>query len=502
MNDKTDGRGRRNQSQREVVLQGFVDLPSGDQLWVWRRIAEVLELADGSESDLDRKVRERAETLEALRLASQHLGLDRPPTVNEYEEARKALGLEWSSARIGRVWGRWTEASAALAGEPRRATAAERAHRRTYLGRRRRRVEPVRAVRIWLASGAKSDYAVDYDAWAREHNLHLEEGELPLPRRTTIARNEGLAWRELLAVARGERTEAEVKAARRELGDWSRGPHDLVSVTTIAHMIDGSRGQAIAATHRNDFPRPVAIFGGKRAWLRGDVEARLRGVYVEREENEHRHLYMDTNEAADALGVKYQKAVSRPDVPPAGRVGGKFYWLREEIEAWAGANSRRIEERRKRAARPGAAPPPKGDFVSAKEIGEILSASPTVVRELALDPRFPKPVAQFGRGRIWLRRDVESYAVGRPFPVRAASALQEKLIESGALSEMLGLNRAYTQGRRRVVPPPAGSAGEHNFWVQEEIEAWLDKDPKRRQEVKARRQRRATRAGASGSRER
>lgn len=481
----------RQTTEREVVLRRFLDLATVDQIWVFERTVEAMTLTSAVPPELDRQLTMRAETLEALRLVQEHLGLDRPPTVGEYNDTRAQLGISWSSAKIIRVWGRWRDAVAALAGERDRSTVAERAYRRTYLGSRRTREEPLAAVRLWLKSVAGSGFASDYDAWAREYNLTLAGDALPMPRLSTIKHSLALGWSEIVAIARGERPHPDVAAVRRDHGDWSRGPHDLIAIRTIAHLIGVSDTVAKKRTYRPGFPAHVLTLpGNRRAWLRGDVAAYLRGEQVERRANELADLYFDAMEVADLLGISYPQEVKRYEIQPAGRAGGRHYWLRGEVEAWLAANAARVAARKAKARRPGTQPAhPSRDFVNAKDVRAMLGTTKAVVTDLARDPRFPKPVATLGHGRVWLRKDIEAFMTDESFPARPENALQEKLIEAGELSDLLGVGKGFTDRRRDLAPPPAGRAGSRNFWVRAEVEEWLDEDPSRRDKVALRKRR-------------
>lgn len=50
-------------------------------------------------------------------------------------------------------------------------------------------------------------------------------------------------------------------------------------------------------------------------------------------------------------------------------------------------------------------------LVSRVEIADLLGVSKQRVHQLLQRPDFPRPVAQLGIGDIWLRRDVEAWAV-------------------------------------------------------------------------------------------
>jgi hypothetical protein len=82
-------------------------------------------------------------------------------------------------------------------------------------------------------------------------------------------------------------------------------------------------------------------------------------------------------------------------------------------------------------------------------------------------------------------------------PARPENALREKLIEADELSELLGVGRWLTDRRRDLAPPPAGRAGNRNFWVRADVEKWLDADTRRREKVAARKRSQRRRRSAT-----
>ncbi len=94
------------------------DLPYEDQAEVHRLLGSFITAGEPEENPIDRQVADRLASLEALKAAAKWLGLpmDTAPTVKQYEQARAALDLEFSSGQIVRRWERWRTAGHALPG--------------------------------------------------------------------------------------------------------------------------------------------------------------------------------------------------------------------------------------------------------------------------------------------------------------------------------------------------------------------------------------------------
>ncbi len=149
----------------------------------------------------------RVEALEALPRVRDQLGLgvDRAPTKEAFNREAKRLGLEWSGARVIDWWGRWRFAAAeALTGGQAPLTAAQKSLRRAVSGREQTSEESLTALRAWLATGARSTTASDYDEWVREHNGALSADELLMPSAATIRLPLAATWRDLVRVGKGE----------------------------------------------------------------------------------------------------------------------------------------------------------------------------------------------------------------------------------------------------------------------------------------------------------
>jgi predicted DNA-binding transcriptional regulator AlpA len=467
---------RRRKTELEATLARFLDMSYADQLEFCQRVSSYLPLTKGVGPLLDEVLERRRASLDCIRRAQQHLGLDRPPTVKEYARAARELGLPWSWQQIQRLWGAWLFAINALETRRMPKTAAERSFRRRHAPRRRRREECLYAVRLWLATKPASDRARDFDDWARERNYTLAPGEQPVPRQVTIPKTLALRWTDVLAIARGEKTHASTARARRENRDWSRGQQRLISLSTIALMRGESPPQVSPLTRRSEFPLPVASFGGRRAWMFDEVEAYLRGEKVPRgPENRLRHLYLDVSQYAALIGLSPNTiAHTGGDIQPLGMVGGCRYWSRVEVETWVSRHRHVVERRKAETWRPGTGPVAGGsDFVGTTGVMKLLSTDRSAAVKLIHEPGFPKPVATFGTARVWRTRDVEAYVAGAEVDAVRENALQAKLLDAGHLGDLLALSRATVKPSETQLPPPVATIGARHLWHADDVETWI-----------------------------
>src|SRR5271166_6252337 len=114
---------------REEILLRFKDLSWQDQYKTYNVIQGYF-IHSGPGSEALKELRERAECVKAVMKVAEHLELPegKTPGVEEYEQARKELGLDISSATIIRRWAVWREVCKAARGEKVSLTARQRAH--------------------------------------------------------------------------------------------------------------------------------------------------------------------------------------------------------------------------------------------------------------------------------------------------------------------------------------------------------------------------------------
>lgn len=339
----------------DAAMRRFFALPAADQLRAFEQMRDFLGASSPVQTEADRQSERERESLAALEQVRDHLGLNgRAPTVKEFDRAARELGLGWTARKVGDVWGRYRFACEVLLGGMRRLSAAQLSLRQRFSGRQRSTEDHITALRLWAATNPPLARLVDYNAWAREHNDSLAGGDIPVALGQTIRSGLALSWDHALAVGRGEltledATRSTMSARKSSRKDWTTGPHDLVSLMSVAQILELGEYQCVYRSHLPAFPTPVAIFGGRRkvrAWLRGDVESyRDTGKAPKRRRDSVRPQYYSGSELAPLIGVA-AITNNRPfDLEPTGRVGGAYYWLKRHADRWIRENHELIERR-------------------------------------------------------------------------------------------------------------------------------------------------------------
>lgn len=474
----------RRRSELQKLQQGFLKLAEVDQLDFAGWVGDYLALPRPFFPD---EAEHRKATLDCIRRAAAHLELTRPPKVEEYLRASRELELTWSWQKIHRLWGSFLVAAAVAFGKRAPASAQQRA----FIGRfsptsGAQREEHFTSVRLWLDTEPAAKTMTAYDIFAREYNYTLDDGELPLPRYGTMMSALALSWRDILAVAEGRLEHAEAVRERRDRPDKSHGPDDLIGLGTIALMRGLSKSQATQTVAVADFPRPALILAHRRIWLRDEVEAYVAGGRRPlMDENRLREHYLTAKEVSELLSISQSTLLKeRARLPKAGMVGGIGYWMRETVDAYIAAHPQRTARRRQARKRPGTvnAKPRKTQYITKQGLADELGTSFNSIRTMTAEPGFPQPVARFGDAGVWFRNDVEDYLAARPVLERGPMALQELLVDSGALVDYLGLARRNFDSKSAAalgLPAPVARPSGKNVWLKDEIDAWLDADPRR-----------------------
>jgi predicted DNA-binding transcriptional regulator AlpA len=464
----------------EEVLRRFLALPTHEQIDLFLLVSKSLRFDAPA---FDDELVKRQESLESIRRAAAQLGLERPPTVAEYESAARELRLSWSWQQIHRLWSSFATAAQVALGDTAPTSAQQRSFMSRYGALRlNQREPPLDAVRRWLATEPLPETAAAYDAFAREHNYTLARGEIPLPRYQTMIGNLALPWRDIVAVARGDLERGQAIARRKEKRDHTQGPHDLIAVGTIALIVGAGNEIAHRLTRQPDFPRPALILAGRRAWLRDEVADYLRGERPPLlKANRLRNEYMTAGEVAERLAI-HLVTLSRMTEPRAiGQVAGCNYWLVGEVEAYACRHAADLARRRSARRRPGAVNPHarKTAFVTKVGLMRELGANRPYVDGLVREAGFPRPVARFDDAAVWLREDVAAFLTGHEVSERREDELQEELIDSIALADYLGYTTRSFYNASEDLPAPVASVGGVNVRLKREVDAWLAAEPER-----------------------
>jgi predicted DNA-binding transcriptional regulator AlpA len=477
------------------LTERFANMPVADQLEFAARVEAFLKL-DYTLVEDDRL--KQKETIVCLRSAMAHLGLERPLTVKEYQGAQKELALGWSSQQILRLWRSFELAARAAAGASLPRTWQYRDFQRKYLKGRPARTseEHFAALRLWLTADPPTTTARSYDAFAREHNLSLSGGARPLPIASTVMGALGLPFSQLVAVARGETQFPNAVARARDEHDWSRGPHDLIGVGSVALMAGRTLAEARRLALQVGFPSAPLLIRGRRIWLRDEVAAYLGGEpQPYREADYLRPFYLTSTETADLLSISHQSLQRADKFPqPIAKVGRDYLWWREEVEAYAAAHELEIERRRQRKT-------PKGrrsEFVTQAALGRELGMSVYQLGRLVSEDGFPEPVRRFGDGALWLRKTIEAYLAGKPFD-REQSALASLLLSSDEIEELLALRLGNHKKRYPDLPEPVARTRDGYVYLRSEVEEMLETRPGARERLERRRARRLQEASSSSS---
>jgi hypothetical protein len=325
---------------REDIMLKFNELSWQDQYKVYEVIQGYF-FHFGPRADALDELRKRAECVTAVQGAAKHLGLPEGemPGVQQYERARKELGMELSAWTIERRWEAWSEVCKAARGERVRMSAPQRALLRTAKGYKTKGEEWVAGVREWLESAPTYLRCDDYDAWAEARNK--EKPDLPPARKTSNIRSAlGLTWKETIRVARRDLSLAEAHARRKKkLKRESGGFASLRGVAAIRGLTL-SQAQNYVRADRT-FPAHVFTLHGAHVWHWDDVEAHHQGKpFPKRKRGEMQGEVVDSDHIMRLCGLTDRElypAISRrsPEIPrPAGCVF-RYFWLRAEVEAWS-----------------------------------------------------------------------------------------------------------------------------------------------------------------------
>ena len=339
----------------------LLELPRSQQVRAYNELRTYLAIKPAIYDDVERKLEREGAAYKALRDASEHLGIcDRALKVREFKAAIAALGRssEWSSEKMIRLFGSWRAAVESYAGRP--PVSPEQAAMRSHLGGRRRTHEDyLTAVRLWLATDPPKVTVGDYADWARRTNGMRRPTDPVMPAAQTVRAGLARSWPDILRVARGEVSldDTEARSVSKN-ADRTDGPDFLIGLTTVAGILSLNVTTAIGKTRSEGFPPVALTLDGCSVWLKEDVEA--YAAEQQRTDWPQRSLaerYCSRREVANLLCL-HPLRVGRRGVPgpkPIGMAGNRNYWLREDVERWAGENQEVLEGRRRKRDRQGPA---------------------------------------------------------------------------------------------------------------------------------------------------
>jgi hypothetical protein len=340
----------------QTVLRRALDLVGRDQLKLFHALSERLGGELWEEDDRARQARLRDEAVAAMQAAATYLGLPegQAPTIPEFKRAARETSLPMTFSGVyGAFDERWDVASRHYRGEHIPETAAQRAMRRKYLGRRDDvREAPLTGVRLFLTQDPppRATRYEDYEAWAREFNENPRDGYKRVGENAGhICGQLGLGWDLVLAVAAG-RTDPE-QARKESLSAALSEAGPLVGHLLLSQMLGLSRHARHAK--QATFPKPVFRFAkGNSMWLRSDIEGYAAGRRdFKHAEGVLQDQYLDGHQLGkEVLGIASIEAVrgrvraeAWETVPrPAGKAGNHYYWSRADVERWLREKPRQL----------------------------------------------------------------------------------------------------------------------------------------------------------------
>ncbi len=313
-------------------------------------------------SRAQRLVLERKEALEAMLVVSEYLGLpaDQAPTSSQFNQGAGELELDWNSARVIRLWERWTLAQSAFKGERRINSPVSRRLRQHWGRYRADHEDYLRGVKGWLRSHPETETKSAYDDYAEIFNATKATDKKPVVRAATIQRDLRLHWPSVLAVARGSLSIREARQA--ELAELlpAKSSDAILGLAGVVRMLNRSQDAVKRlADESPQFPTPVAHVRQHRAWLYEDLKLYKRGFASPRRvEDELQYLYLDALELQARLDLRplrfkallhsqHWDQIPRPD----GAISrGVPYWKRAKVNSWLEAKQAAEQERAEQEA--------------------------------------------------------------------------------------------------------------------------------------------------------
>jgi len=484
-----DVRGSPSGALRDVLERADL-LPEAELLDLYERLAAELEGQPVGEGRRDRRLRERADALRALRSARDELGLadDQPLTSRAFNEVCQYRVAGWNAGRVIRAWGTWRNAADVFAG----ATPPRRAEREAVTlvrgFRRSSHRPPLDGLLAWLATDPTAEGMHAYDRWARARNAELEPDE----QRYMGSGGVAFAMETTFAVAR-RRAEAiladePIPADEQQdvaLAKYEAAGHELVTFASFARTVGLSQKQLRSGVRRTPLPPPVLRHGHRTFWLASDCELWLDDKTVQRPEGELDALVLDQRRLAQRLNTKLATIHSRylhapHRLPPlAGLIGDQPWWDPAAVERWQCAPSNGSQRRPRQEDT--VCEVDGRELIARRGVCELLGISRgTFHRHLQ---ERPLPVALVLSGTaLWLREDIEAWAANKTVK-RIDGELNGLLLGLDEIATRLGMSyHAVRLGLARGgdrYPQPDGVINNHAFWKAADFERWLAEHPDR-----------------------
>jgi len=102
-------------------------------------------------------------------------------------------------------------------------------------------------------------------------------------------------------------------------------------------------------------------------------------------------------------------------------------------------------------------------------------------------------VARIGGSKAWLLEDLDEYGPESPAPKRREGEMQDELMESRELAQILGiqlnsLHARINQERWSSVPEPGAKVSQTHVWRRADVDSWLrqrERERSRRDKARA-----------------
>jgi predicted DNA-binding transcriptional regulator AlpA len=350
-----DGTRRRKaaptRAEVDTLRAKLAGLPDREKFELFDLLRDDLTASLAPESEASRQVDERKAALDAIRQVAGHLDLPptKAPTAQEFDAAVRGLHIDWTSARVIRVWERWRLAKKAYLGQSTPPGVGRKGRARGATGRCLSEAECLAGVRAWLETEPEAETMPAYEAFVAERRANAKPGELKPALGNTLRRRFALPWPQIVAAARAEITieDAREVALAEAMPRGTR--QAIVGVAAIARLIEMSSGGAEEVVQDDAFPAPVAEIRGHRAWLVRDVKRYRKGLDCSgRREGELQALFVDQPELEKRLALNQRtlwrmiraKRWDRVPQPEGALATGVYYWRRDKIELWEKATGR------------------------------------------------------------------------------------------------------------------------------------------------------------------
>ena len=198
------------------ILGRFYALPRAAQLQVFAALREYLSAEDVIETEEDRAIRLRAESLEVMSRVAAHyrLAAGVAPTAKQWRTSPTEVTEGWSATRVRPGLGPLPFRHRCLprgADDQRRGASEHGAPERQAPSGHE---EEFAGVQRWLDSHPASELMTDYEEFVKEQNAAIDEGRFdarPLRVARHLAEELGIDFPDIVAVVRGEKTLADAR---------------------------------------------------------------------------------------------------------------------------------------------------------------------------------------------------------------------------------------------------------------------------------------------------